>query len=247
MSASATIANLKATAARYVLPLPATFTDAAAGILARYAPPTPARVDLADLVADATARGVDPFEDDAVRTALARSTHAAAVASALASAREAALDLLLREHKAAILEGWSAAWSDAGATLAQAHRDMPGVDFAHPGGVTAAGPTPARLTAWADAHAAVNKLEGIATAVTMLLSPGRPETVCLIGAALTAAQHDELHALDRTRLAWGACTIGVPLDLVTGQDDLDTRAANVREERARIAATKPTMPSYLRA
>lgn len=247
MTASATIANVRTAAARHELPLPPAFTKAADTITARYAPPKPSRVDLADLVADATARGVDPFEDPDVRTALARSTHAHAIASALGAAREAALADLIRENSSALLTGWAAAWTDAGTTLAAAHRDMPGIDFTHPGSVATAGSTPARLTAWAEAHAAVNKLEGIAAAAALLLTPGRPETVCLIGAALTAAQHDELHALDRTRLAWGACTIGVPLDLVTGQADLDARAANVREERASIAALKPQRPSYIGA
>ena len=246
MTASATVANLRATAARGV-PLSNDFTAAAAAVERRYTlPPTP-RTDLATLVADAVGKGVDPYEDAAVRTALVRGQHGATIAAALNHAREAQLAELLTEHTPAMLHGWRGPWAEAGAIVASAAAEMPGTDFARPGSVTDAGPAPARLALWSEAHAAAMLLVALASAVAALVPPNRPELVCLMGAPLTAAQHDALVASDRAALAWGASYIGVPLALVASEDDRNRRAADLRadRERANEAARRPRRQNYL--
>lgn len=245
MIASAVIANLRANATRNGLPLPQKFTTEADRIATRYASPATAREDLADLVATAVDKGIDPFTDDAVRTALLRSSHAPAVAAALTQAREVALFDLLAHHKSDLLAGWRDLWAEHGATLSRAAAALPGVDFERPGSVGSVGAAPDRLTLWADAHAAAVALVGIAGAVAGILRSSRPEWTCLVGAPLDAATHDALVAGDHARIAWGAALHGVDLDLVTTQDDLDQRVAQLRAERQRIANSKPVRPSYL--
>ena len=42
-----------------------------------------------------------------------------------------------------------------------------------------------------------------------------------------------------------AALVGLPPDFVTSQQALDARVVELRAERERIAALKPTRPSYL--
>ena len=244
-NASATLANLCATAERHALPLPPTFVGAADAICARYATPPATRDNLADLVAAAAAKGIDPLEDPAVRTALVRGQHGTTIAAALSSARENALAALLKEQATVILNGWHARFAELGAILASVAPEFPGTDLTRPETVSAAGTSSSRLTRWAEGHAVARELDAISGAALMLISRGRPDYGCLVGAPLTAAQYDELATRSLLTVPWSPCLVGVPLDLVQDQADLDRRAASVREERQRIAATKPARASYL--
>lgn len=229
-NSTAVINNLLAAEQRG-LSLPAAFTAAIEDLAERYAPPAGSSISLAEAVANCTSKGVDPFADEAVRTILLRQTSSAAVESALITAHEIALAALLQGHGDAILNGWRAEWAEQGLILSEAARKLPTVeDFERPGSVAMAGPAASSLAAWSAGHEAILRLRTIAGAAGSFVSPSRTEWRCLVGAPLTAAQHDQLIARMQQRNYWAPALIGVPLDLANG-DTLIQRAEALSAER----------------
>lgn len=245
MTAISAAANLDAICRRHDLPLPKAYTDAHAALTARY---DLGRLDplprLADAVAAALEAGRDPYADETVRYVLARRDATPAVEAALRDARENATAALLADHAAAIVAAWRDRWTELGKAVSAAAARLPGVDLGKPQSIALAG-TGETAHLWVTAHAAATELEGIASAVALLIAQGRRDEWCHVGAVLTPDQHVRIARDGRGGVAWAGALLGVELDLCTSAAELHARAAHVRAERERLANLEPKRPSYL--